>query len=244
MRTVAINQSNYIPWKGYFDLINDVDVFMFYDDVQFTVRDWRNRNKIKTPQGPIWLTIPVGGNRDRLICEVEIADSSWQAKHWRTISQFYRKAPFFKRYEAMLHEFYVERTWRRLSDLNQHLIRIISQEHLGVKAEFIHSSDYVVSTKKQDRILDLLKAVGADAYVSGPSGKAYIDPERFLQEGIELIWKDYLGYPEYSQFYPPFEHAVTVLDLLLHTGPDAPYYIWGWREGAHQTPHLESQVSG
>ena len=229
MKRVAINQSNYIPWKGYFDLIHDVDVFMFYDDVQFTVRDWRNRNKIKTPQGPAWLTIPVGADRNRLICEVEIDPVRWQASHWKRIRKVYGKAPFFTKYEDMLRVVYVETEWRSLSELNQFLIQRISRDCLGIEAQFIQSSDFHVTSRKQERILGLLKAVEAEVYVSGPAAKAYLDPERFRKEGIELIWKDYSGYPEYPQAYPPFEHAVTILDLLFHVGPDAPYYIWGWR---------------
>src|ERR1700681_1938553 len=101
-KRVAILQSNYIPWKGYFDIIHDVDLFVFYDDVQYTKNDWRNRNKIKTPQGTQWITIPVGTNEHRLICEVEIRDTSWQKKHWKMLQQNYAKAPYFHVFEPFL----------------------------------------------------------------------------------------------------------------------------------------------
>ncbi len=229
MKRVAICQSNYIPWKGYFDLIHDVDVFLFYDDVQFTVRDWRNRNKIKTAQGSAWLTIPVGSDRNRLICEVALSSNDWQATHWRRICQHYGKAPYFKKYESFFRWIYLETTWHNLSEFNQFLIEHISRECLGSHAQFLQSSNFGVTSRKQDRIFDLVQAVGADVYLSGPAGKAYLDPERFRRAGIELVWKDYADYPEYPQFHSPFEHAVTILDVLFHTGDHAPYYIWGWR---------------
>ena len=98
MKKVAIIQSNYIPWKGYFDIINDVDLFIFHDDLQYTKGDWRNRNKIKTPQGTIWITIPVGTNTERLICEVEIKDNQWQRKHYNLLKQHYINTPYYKKY--------------------------------------------------------------------------------------------------------------------------------------------------
>ncbi len=231
MKRVAINQSNYIPWKGYFDLIHDVDTFIFYDDVQFTKNDWRNRNKVKGPNGPQWLSIPVGTDLNRLICDVSLDDSHWQEKHWKTLAQLYSRTPYFDTYRGFLEDVYLNREWRNLAHLNQFLIQTIATEYLGIRTTFQQSSDFSSSGKGQDRVLSLLKSVKADVYISGPAGKAYLDPARFREAGIELIWKDYSGYPEYSQSHPPFEHAVTILDVLFHTGPDAPSYIWGWRAG-------------
>jgi len=242
VRKVVINQSNYIPWKGYFDLIHDADVFVFYDDVQFTVRDWRNRNRIKTPEGLIWLTIPAGTDRNRLICDVALDQDGWQRKHWETIRRCYCRAPFFEKYEALFRPVYLDRKWATLSELNQFLIKLVARDCLGITTAFLQSSDFMIEGKGQDRILNLLRAVEADVYVSGPAGKAYLDPDRFQREGIGLIWKDYSGYPEYPQIHPPFEHAVTILDLLFHTGPDAPSYIWGWR-AAKQRPRTASARS-
>ncbi|MFN8625152.1 MAG: WbqC family protein [Candidatus Binatia bacterium] len=230
MKRVAISQSNYIPWKGYFDLIHDVDVFLFYDDVQFTNRDWRNRNLVKMPGGPRWLTIPVGANRDRLIRDVTVDDPRWQRKHWRTLVQWYGKAPFFGDYAPFLAEIYLEREWRTLSALNQFLIQRIAREFLGMRTPLHRTCEFPGTGRNQERLLSLLQAVGADVYISGPAAKAYLDEARFREHGIHVIWKDYTGYPEYPQFHPPFQHAVTILDLLFHTGPDAPFYIWGWRE--------------
>lgn len=229
MTTVAVLQSNYIPWKGYFDIIHDVDLFVFYDDVQYTKNDWRNRNKIKTHGGTAWLTIPTGSVIRRLICEVELADGAWARKHWKSIVQYYSKAPHFSRYREFFEEVYLHGEWRNLSVFNQYLIKAIAGEFLGITADFADSRDYDIRGVKRDRLLELLTACGATRYVSGPAAKAYLDPAAFSAAGIELMYKSYDGYPEYDQFFPPFEHQVSALDLLFHTGPEAAFYIWGWR---------------
>ena len=231
MKTVVVLQSNYVPWKGYFDLVHDADAFIFYDDVQFTKNDWRNRNKIKTPQGAEWITVPVGTDKDRLICEVEIKDAVWQAKCWKTIQHNYGKRPHFSRYQEFFEDVYLNRKWTNLSELNQHLIRAISRDLLGIDTEFHDSREYQTSGHKLERLLELVVKAGADCYISGPAAKDYIDPARFADAGIELVWKDYSGYPEYPQRFPPFEHGVSILDLLFNVGPQAPWYIWGWRDG-------------
>jgi hypothetical protein len=229
MKTVAIIQSNYIPWKGYFDIIHDVDLFVFYDDVQYTRRDWRNRNRIKTPHGAEWLSIPTNGDREHLICEVQMVDPNWQEVHWKTLRQFYAKAPFFERYRGLLEPVLLGSRWTHLSSFNQHFTRLIAKDILGIGAEFADARQFQASGAKQDRIMDLVGKTGATRYVSGPSAKDYLDAEQFAARGIELVWKDYSGYPEYAQFHPPFEHGVTILDLLFHCGPESPYFIWGWR---------------
>lgn len=232
MKTVVVLQSNYVPWKGYFDLVHDADAFIFYDDVQFTKNDWRNRNKIKTPQGAEWITVPTGTDKDRLICEVEIKNALWQAKHWKTIQHNYGKCPHFSRYQSFFEDIYLSRKWTNLSELNQHLIRTISRDFLGITTEFCDSREFDASGHKLDRLLELVVKAKADRYISGPAAKEYIEPARFADAGIELVWKDYSGYPEYPQRFPPFEHGVSILDLLFNVGPDAPWYIWGWRNGA------------
>lgn len=229
MDKVAVLQSNYIPWKGYFDIINDVDTFIFHDDLQFTKNDWRNRNKIKTETGVKWLTIPVGCNEKRLICEVVMPENTWGQKHWNTIEQFYGRAPYFNKYRDFFREVYLGRQWATLSELNHFLIKYISKEFLGIKTVFKNSRDYHITGTKLERLLELLKKAEARIYVSGPSAQDYIEEQKFKEANIQLIYKDYSGYPEYPQFYPPFEHSVSIIDLLFQTGPEAPYYIWGWR---------------
>jgi hypothetical protein len=225
-KRVAILQSNYIPWKGYFDIIHDVDEFVFLEHVQYTKGDWRNRNRIKTANGVRWLSIPVGADDRRRVCDVALP-SGWGTKHWRHITESYRKAPYFAAHQPLLEESY-RRPWRTLTEVNQHFIRLIAAE-LGMSTRFVDSRDLDVHSHRQQLVLDILERLGAGVYVSGPAAKSYIEPERFAERGIELVWKSYGGYPEYPQSHPPFVHEVTVLDLLFHTGPDAPRYIWGWR---------------
>ncbi|WP_047306829.1 WbqC family protein [Pseudomonas fluorescens] len=230
MKTVVILQSNYIPWKGYFDLIHDADEFIFLDDVQFTTRDWRTRNKVKTTQGAQWITVPAGADSNRIICDVEIKEHAWQTKHYKTIVSNYSKTPYFDRYKDLLKNIYLDGNWQNLSKLNQFIIKTISKE-LGIKTTFKDSREYGATARKEDRLLEILAKSGGSRYISGPAAKDYIDPQSFQAAGVELIWKSYAGYPEYPQRFMPFEHGVSILDLLFNVGPDAPWYIWGWREG-------------
>lgn len=230
MLKVAIIQSNYIPWKGYFDIIHDVDLFIFYDDVQFTKNDWRNRNKIKVSGGTHWLSVPVGTDLSRTINEVKIHDSGWAKNHFKNLEQYYLKAKHYKEYRGFLEHVYMERKWEFLSELNQYLIKTIAVDFFKCKTVFDTSLNYSPEGKRLVRLLDLLNECKAEVYFSGPSAKGYLDENEFKKNGIEVIWKDYSSYPEYPQLFPPFEHAVSILDLLFNTGPDAPYYIWGWRE--------------
>ena len=228
---VVINQSNYLPWKGYFDLIHDADLFIFLDDVQYTHRDWRNRNRIKTPDGLLWLTIPVGSGTDRLINEVPLPAGDWAGRHAQSLRYGYAGSRHFGTYAPFLAEIFRPSGWPTLSAFNQHVIQTISRDFLGnTRTQFVDSTVFRIRESKQDRILALLQAVGATSYLSGPAAKNYLEPNRFEAAGIELLWKDYSGYPEYPQLHGPFEHAVSILDLLFSTGPAAPDYIWGWRE--------------
>jgi hypothetical protein len=226
-RRVAILQSNYIPWKGYFDIIHGVDLFVFYDDVAYTLHDWRNRNRIKVAGGPTWLTIPNHGRHDQRIDEVEIDDPRWQAKHWRSIEQAYGKTAHFGRYRDYFQHVYLGQTWTSLSRLNQSLITHIAHDFLGLATSFDDAARYGAQGRRLERLLDLVARTGATSYLSGPAARDYIDPRRFADIGVELRWQDYSGYPEYPQRFPPFEHGVSILDLLFNTGPDAPEYIWG-----------------
>ncbi|OAI40242.1 hypothetical protein AYO40_05025 [Planctomycetaceae bacterium SCGC AG-212-D15] len=233
-KTVAVLQSNYLPWKGYFDIIHDVDLFIFYDDVQYTTNDWRNRNVVKTPNHLAWLTVPVGNQNHRLVCDVELKDDRWQAKHWRTIAQSYSRAPCFQEVSPFLQEALLGRSWSNLSMLNQHLTTTIARRFLNISTAFDDSRRYVLHGKRQERLLDLLSQTAARRYISGPAAAKYIDPDSFRAAGIELIYKDYSGYPIYPQFHPPFEHCVSVIDLLMHTGSAAPDYIWKWRDASRR----------
>jgi hypothetical protein len=227
-RTVAVLQSNYLPWKGYFDILHDADLFIFYDDVQFTKNDWRNRNLVKTPAGPAWITVPVGQDFHRRICDVAIPDMRWAKVHWKTLAQNYARAPHFRRYRELFEPVYLARTWATLSELNRHLVESVARE-LGIAARFADSRDYALEGSASERLLLLLQKAGARTYVSGPSARDYLDEAAFARAGIEVVYKSYAGYPEYPQLHPPFDHRVSIVDLLFNAGAEAPRYIWGWR---------------
>ncbi|XVQ82594.1 WbqC family protein [Microbispora siamensis] len=227
MKRVAIVQSNYIPWKGYFSLIDHVDEFMLFDDVQYTDRDWRNRNRIKTATGLKWLSVPLRrGPRSQLINEVTVSDAGWPAAHWRILAQEYRKAPCFGQVAPTLESLYMTCDGTSLSEINRHFLEGICSL-LGIEAGFTRSADYGATGSKTERLVDLCLKAGADEYLTGPAARAYLDESLFREAGIEVLWFDYSGYAEYPQLHPPFEHGVTVLDLIFNTGPAAGEYMKG-----------------
>ena len=225
-KSLAVVQSNYIPWKGYFDLINSVDECVLLDDVQYTRRDWRNRNRIKTRTGPAWLTIPVNAKGRYLapINEVTISDAAWGVKHWRTISANYARAPHFSDHRHAFERLYLDSEHTHLSAINHTWIRAICA-HLGIRTKLSWSMDYHLVEGRTERLVDICRQAGATEYLSGPAAKGYIDDRLFEQAGIKLTYFDYAGYPEYPQLFPPFDHHVTVLDLMFNTGPDATAYM-------------------
>lgn len=225
-KKVAIVQSNYIPWKGYFDLIAFVDEFILFDDMQYTRRDWRNRNQIKTPQGLQWLTVPVlvKGKYTQKINETQIDGSAWAADHWKALVQNYRRARHFEETAAWLKPFYEQPTPQSLSVLNRRLIEAICQK-LGINTKITDSSDYDLIEGKTERLADLCAQAEGGIYVSGPAAKEYIDDAIFHDRGIALRWFDYAGYPTYSQLWGDFTHGVSVLDLLFNCGDQAPQFM-------------------
>jgi len=226
MKKIAILQSNYIPWKGYFDLINIVDEFIFYDDMQYTRRDWRNRNKIKTPQGLKWLTIPVDvkGKYFQKINETKVSDKSWGKKHWEQIKQNYSKAKYFKDYKDIFEDLYLNCYEEYLSQINYKFIITINKI-LGISTKIRWSSEFELVDGQTEKLLGICKDCDADVYISGPAAKDYFDVKLAKKENIEVEWMDYSGYKEYEQFYPPFEHNVTILDLIFNEGNYSKEYI-------------------
>lgn len=226
-KKVAIVQSNYIPWKGYFDLINMADEFILYDSVQYTRRDWRNRNKIKTQKGATWITIPVEvkGKYFQSINETKISDSQWNERHWQLLIHNYSKAKYFKNFKDIFREAYEKNKSPYLSQVNYNFIKIICGI-LEIKTKISWSTDFKVTEEgKTEKLLYLCKQAGASEYISGPSAKDYLDPHLFSKEKIKLTFIDYSEYLQYNQFFAPFEHSVTILDLLFNEGPNAKKYM-------------------
>jgi hypothetical protein len=225
-KRVAIVQSNYVPWRGYFDLIASVDEFILLDDVQYTRRDWRNRNRIKTRQGPRWLSIAVKvrGRYTQSIRETEIAEPDWAEQHWRIVEQSYRGAPGFADEGPFVKGLYAESPREYLSHVNRHFLEAICTR-LGIETPLTDSLDYGPEGVKSERLIDLCRKAGASEYVSGPAAVAYLDEEEFAAAGIGVSWFEYGPYADYEQIHPPFDPQVSILDVLLCTGADAPRYV-------------------
>lgn len=225
-KTVAIVQSNYIPWKGYFDLINAVDECVLLDEVQYTRRDWRNRNKIKTPQGFLWLSIPVQvkGHYSQKISDTRVSHPEWAKEHWRSIQHCYARAAYFADYKDCLEELYLGCTEQYLSQINYRFLSALCRM-LGITTHLSFSSDYELRPGKTERLVGVCRQLRATTYVSGPAAQSYLDEERFAEAGMSVQWMDYTGYPEYRQLFPPFAHAVSIVDLILNEGPQARRYM-------------------
>ena len=226
---VSVLQSNFIPWRGYFDMINDVDLFVFYDEVQYTKNDWRNRNKIYSQQGLSWISVPVEYSLGQTIIETKIKNSQpWQKEHWNKLENAYKKAPYWNMYKDFFYDVYFNKEWEFLYELNRYLIQHISKEFLGIKTEFADSRDFNSQGERAQKLLSLLLSIGAKDYVSGPAAKCYLPEEEFKKSGINVIWKDYSGYKEYKQIKEPFEPGVSILDVLFNTGEEAPIYTFSF----------------
>ncbi|WP_084360586.1 WbqC family protein [Hydrogenophaga palleronii] len=226
MKKVAILQSNYIPWKGYFDLIASVDEFILYDDVQYTRHDWRNRNQIKTPQGLQWLNVPVR-IKDKFhqqIRHTEIAGNEWTATHWKSFVSNYKRAPHFSEICSWLEPIYREESFTHLSALNRRLIESIC-EYLGIHTTIRNAWEYDQIIGKTERVVDLCIKAGGTEYISGPAAKNYIDEAAFDQRGVKLTWFDYSGYRKHPQLWGEFTHHVSIIDLLANCGRQSVIYM-------------------
>ncbi len=226
----VILQPSYIPWRGYFDQIDRADVFVFYDDVKYDKNGWRNRNRIKAPQGSRWITIPVltGGLETNQTPINEICidwSQDWNRVHWNTLTTYYARAPFFDRFSPLLQPFYEQQT-ALLADFVIALTIALARE-IGFDTQFLRSSQIEgISGHKTERLIQILTRLGASEYVSGPSARDYLEEDRFAQAGIDLSYMEY-KYPEYEQLYPPYDPQVSILDLMFMTGPETLRYIRG-----------------
>lgn len=225
MKKIAIIQSNYIPWKGYFDMIGLVDEFILFDEVQYTKNDWRNRNKIKTPNGPAWLTIPVFHKTlNQKISETQITDKRWPVKHWNSIVSNYTRAKYFETFRPAFEQLYSNCKSTYLSDINYQFIVLICQV-LNIKTTITSSRNFYLGGNPTEKLVNLCKQTGAISYLSGPAAKNYLDESLFVQEGISVEWMDYSDYPEYEQLYPPFAQQVSIIDLIFNVGANASQYM-------------------
>ncbi len=225
-KKVAIIQSNYIPWKGYFNIIKDVDEFVLLDDVQYTRRDWRNRNIIKTRHGLKWITIPVEvkGRFDSKINEVEAFGEEWRTHHWNQLSDAYKEAPFFELYKDVFKPLFLNDTEKKISIINYKFIFAINNL-MGITTPIRWSSEFSTTQDKTNRLISICKCLNADEYISGPAAKAYLNEAEFHKHHIQVRWANYDGYKEYPQLHPPFVHGITILDLLFNQGENAKDFL-------------------
>jgi WbqC-like protein family len=196
MKSIAILQSNYIPWQGYFDLIRSVDEFVILDSVQFTKNDWRNRNRIKTPTGLAWLTIPIrtAGRFPQRVVEAEVAENNWGQRHWWTILHNYARASAFRSYAGDLERTYERASQEsRLSTINRMFLELACR-WLGIRTKINSCEIYPDHPDRVERLIAICLAAGAGRYLSGPRAKNYLDPARFAKAGIEVHFLDYQGY--------------------------------------------------
>lgn len=227
---LAVLQSNYIPWKGYFDLMAMADRFVIYDSTQYTKNDWRNRNRIVAGDSVLWLTIPVktSGKFGQPINEARIQDGQWTRKHWATISQNYARRSRFADYADAWEDAYsVAQGLSRLHDVNTHFLKVIALQ-LGITTPLVDDRQFQLERDTPTgKLVQMCMSAGADRYVTGPSALKYLDVKRFHDRGIAVDVIDYGHYPVYDQGWRGFEHGVSALDLLTSVGSNARSHLMG-----------------
>ncbi len=222
---VSIIQSNYIPWKGYFDLIAKSDVFVIYDHVQYTKNDWRNRNIIKTASGLNWLTIPVlFSNSKQRIDDTFISWEKWSVKHWKTLETNYSKAPYFKFIAEEISPLYLENKYKNLSMINESFLRKVAGL-LGINTDFRRSNEFALGKGKTMDLVEICSVLGADVYLTGPSARGYLVLEEFYSRNIRVEFMEYSNYKPYHQQFGEFVHEVSILDLLFNEGPQSRQFL-------------------
>jgi len=219
-KTLAVLQPGYIPWLGFFDQLDRSDVFVFYDDVQYDKNGWRNRNRIKTPSGPMWLTVPVKSVAlSQLIKDTEIDDTQqWRKKQINTIEQFYKKAPYFQQYFGDFREL-LSNSWPNIAELDIAVIKYFAAQ-LGIVTTLCRSSELDIGGDKNERLINLCRHFNVNRYLTGNAAKTYLATDLFATEGVEVCWQDYF-HPEYPQLHGDFVPYLSTLDLLLNCGPDS-----------------------
>ncbi|PCI53254.1 MAG: hypothetical protein COB36_12480 [Alphaproteobacteria bacterium] len=221
MTNVVILQSNYLPWRGYFDLMREADVFIFYDEVQYTRGDWRNRNKIVAANGERWLSLPIAksGNFGQSIHDTHISDPRWASKHWDTLRGVYGKSAGFKKWGKLIKTIYDElESETALSVINHSFAKTLASS-LGITTDFHCSSEFSGPTGKTERLVSLCQTVGASCYISGPAAKTYLDTDLFADAGIDILWKHYPQYLPYPQLDGNYRASVSIIDTLFQA-PD------------------------
>jgi len=213
---LAVHQPQYMPWLGYFDKIDQADLFVLLDNVQFKKNEWQNRNRIKTAGGWQWITVPVLFKFPEKISEVRINNKvDWPRKHLNSLIVNYSKAPYFSQYRDFFEDVY-KKKWERIVDINIHLIKHLSNI-LGIKTKMIKASQLSLYDEQNERLIGLCKELEADTYLSGEGGRGYLDINKFTDAGIKVVFQNF-QHPVYEQLYNKFEPNMSVIDLLFNNG--------------------------
>jgi hypothetical protein len=227
---IIITQSNYIPWKGYFTTMKKASHIILYDNAQYTRRDWRNRNKIITPNGPAWLSIPIDvkGKYHQKVNEAKVKNNDWPTDHWNKIVQNYRHASSFKEYSQHFEKLYVDelKNYEYLTDINRIMLQKCIQL-LGIDIEIIDSRQLDIRGGKTEKLINICRDLNADEYFTGPAAQGYMEEELFSKNNIKLTYYDLDNFPTYKQKWDGFDHYVSILDMFFNLGKDtANYFNW------------------
>jgi len=227
---IIITQSNYIPWKGYFTTMKKASHIILYDDAQYTRRDWRNRNKIITPSGPTWLSIPIDvkGKYHQKVNEAKVKSNDWPTDHWNKIVQNYRNAPCFKAYSHHFEDLYLDKLkyYEYLTDINRLMLQK-SIDLLGIDIEILDSRQLNIRGGKTEKLINICRDLNADEYFTGPAARGYMEEGLFPQNNIKLTYYDLDNFPTYKQRWEGFDHHVSILDMFFNLGKDTVnYFNW------------------
>lgn len=242
---LTAHQPCYIPWLGLFHKIALADAFVSFNKVQYQARDWNNRNRVKTDQGPVWLTVPVlrKGHLERYYSEIEIDNQfPWGRKHWKTIFLQYKKAPHFKRYADFFEDVYTKRTFRTLLELNEYML-LWFMEALGIRVPVHSAADYDLQGVKSDLVLDMCLKLKAKVYIFGAQGRNYADVDAFRQAGVEPLFQDYV-HPTYPQLHGPFESHLSIVDLLFNCGEASLDVLMSGNVGREEIRRISATAGG
>jgi hypothetical protein len=239
--TVVVLQPGYLPWLGFFDQLRRSDVFVYYDDVQYDKHGWRNRNRIKTATGPLWLTVPVrhsGLGLPRIV-DVEIdGRTPWARKHFQSIRQAYAAAPFLRKYAPELEDL-LQRKWERLIDLDVAMADLLAG-WLGLQPRIERSSALGIDGERSERLVRICRHFGATTYLSGDAAHDYLDMALFRQHGIAVEWQRF-SHPVYPQLHGEFVPYLSAIDLLLNCGDESIGILQTAIEGESRVPSPESR---
>ena len=233
---LTAHQPVYLPWLGLFHKIALADAFVSFNGVQYLPRDWNSRNKIKTANGPTWLTVPVlrHGYREKTIREIEINNQEqWRRKHWNSLCLAYGKAPYFQQYAPFFEEVY-KKDWQYLTELDEYLLGWFL-ETLGIRTAVLNAADFTFQGVKSDLVLDMCHQLKASVYIFGALGREYADVNAFEAAGVQPIFQEY-QHPVYPQLHGNFQSHLSIVDLLFNCGDRSMEVLMSGNMSAKEIP--------